>query len=113
MPSSNSSQPSQPSANPFASIENPFENYQKNLDAMVTMFPELQEIGRICYEFFMISEDGKKLWELIQDKYLLGDLVDPNVAHCEMRALYWTGFTAFPKFLRQQALHHKQRIQAV
>ncbi len=99
--------------NPFTTQENPFADRQKSLEAMVAMFPELQEIGRICYEFFLMSEDGKKLWEMMADKYLFNNLVDPTQLGSEIRAMYWTGFTDCLKLFRQQALQHKQRINAV
>lgn len=100
-------------ANPHITIPNPFEDYQKSLEQMNVMFPELQEISRICYEFFLMSHDGKKLWELLEDKYIMGNNVNPMLPNSEIIAMYWTGFTDCLKFLRQQGLAHKQRVNAV
>src|SRR4051812_17342544 len=99
--------------NPYSTLENPFDARQKNLDAMTAMYPELQEIGRICYELFMLNKDGKKLWELLADKYLFNSLVDIQAPGPEMRSLYWSGFTDCLKFFKAQAKQHKQRIDAV
>ena len=109
----NNNLPPQPKDNPFTTQENPFDSYQKSLEAMAVLYPELQEIGRICYEFFLMSVDGKKLWELLENKYLFTSMVDISTPGCEIRAMYWTGFTDCLKFLKQQAVQHKQRINAV
>jgi hypothetical protein len=109
---SNSNQP-QPKDNPFTTQENPFDSYQKSLEAMAVLYPELQEIGRILYEFLLMSADGKKLWEMLENKYLFSNLVDINTPGAEIRAVYWDGFTSCLKFFKQQAIQHKQRINAV
>lgn len=99
--------------NPHITIDNPFEDYQKSLEQMNVMFPDLQEIARICYEFFLMSNDGKKLWELLEAKYIMGNNVNPLLPNSEITAMYWTGFTDALKFLKQQALAHRQRVNAV
>ena len=99
--------------NPHMAIPNPYEDLQKGLEAMNLMYPELQEIGRICYDFFIVSTEGQKLWEMLEKKYIMGNQVNPMLVNCAETALYWTGFIDCLKFLRQSAMQHKQRVIAV
>ena len=99
--------------NPHMTIPNPYEHLQKGLEAMNVMYPELQEIGRICYEFFIMNPEGQKLFEMLEKKYMWGNQVNPMMANAAETALYWTGFIDFFKFLKQSAIQHQQRVNAV
>jgi hypothetical protein len=99
--------------NPHTTIENPYAQYQDSLDELSKMFPEIHEFARTCYEIFLMSNDGKILWEILQNKFLWANLVNPTSDNCANTSLYWTGFTDCIKQFRQLGLQHKQRINAV
>lgn len=105
----NNQQPS----NPHITIPDPFEAYKASLDELAKVDPLINEFSRICYELFFMHTDGKKLWEILQDRFLLSTLVNPSAPQAETMAVYWAGFTDCIKQFRTLGLQHKQRINAV
>lgn len=103
---------SQAQPNPHTTIADPFEEYQKNLDAYSKTHPELLETGRLAYELFLINEDGKKLLKKLEERFLMKSLVDPMLPSAPNVALYWAGYTDCIKALKALAIEHKQRIEA-
>lgn len=106
-------QENQQPPNPHISIPDPFKDYQKSLEELAKLDPTIHEFSRICYELFYMNQDGKKLWEILKDRYLLQSLVNPTLPGADLNAIYWTGFTDLIKLFNQQALQHKQRINSL
>ena len=106
----NNQEQSQEQSNPHIAEPNPYADRQAAIDSSVTEHPELQELGRICYEIFMQNKDGVKLFELMQSRFLMRTLVNPTAPNPGECAIYWSGYTDCLKFFYSTANEHKQRI---
>jgi hypothetical protein len=105
-------QPPGDKPNPYATLDNPFDQYQDSLAELAKLHPEVNEFARVCYEIFLVNPDGKILWEILHDKFLMANLVNPTANNCEHTAVYWAGFTDCIKQFDNLAKQHRQRIQA-
>ena len=96
--------------NPHIQIPNPYEAYNESMDNLAKENPELLEIGRLCYEIFLMNEDGKRLFEVLQERFLFSTLTNPLAPSASNCAIYWSGYTDCIKFFRANALEHKKRV---
>jgi hypothetical protein len=67
------------------------------------------EVQRLCYEVFIVSANGKKLYEMMQDKYLLPAKFSPSDPNANQLSMYWEGFRAAIRGLKDNALIHMKR----
>ena len=96
--------------NPYIAIPNPYEEYKKNMDEFTKNNPEALEVSRLCYEVFEMNEDGKKLLELYEERFIFSSLVNPMMSNASEAALYWSGFTDCIKGFKRYVSEHQQRI---
>lgn len=96
--------------NPFLKQENYFEGYQKSIDDMKYR-PELIEFDKLCYSVFK-SKDGKKLMEMIVERFLLPGFVDPSAKNPGDAALYFEGFKNAYRILKNCVQSHELRIKS-
>lgn len=99
-------------SNSYIEKPNPFDEYNKNLEEFAMNNPEIIEISRLCYEVFKGTNDGKKLMNELENRFLFGSLVNPLSQNSSECALYWTGFTDCIKWLRNYANEHDERIKS-
>ncbi len=98
--------------NPHISIPDPYADYQASLAKLAELDPKVNEFGRLCYEIFFIEENGKKLWEILEERFLMSTLVNPTAPQSEIVSIYWNGFTDCIKQFKQLGNQHRQRINA-
>ena len=100
--------------NPFFLIDDPHKDHRTALK----LSEEAQiELERLCYEIFHINDNGIKLWEILQEKFVnrgLFELGSKNKeffqAHPELMSFYWEAFKDALRGLHINGLKHKQRI---
>ncbi len=71
------------------------------------------ELQRLCYEVFIVSANGKKLYELLQEKHLIPAKFAPNDPYAPTLAMYWEGFKAAIRGLRDNGIVHMKRGSTV
>lgn len=71
------------------------------------------ELQRLCYEIFHMSEDGKKLWKLYEETYIVPALYDPRLPNSEMIGAYFEGFKEALRGQYVNGIIHKNRIAGV
>lgn len=96
--------------NPFLEPTNYFEGYQKEIDKLKNA-PEALSFERLCYEIFEMTEDGKTLMDMIEERYLLPSIVQMN-ANYQIMCIHGEGFKDAFRLLRNCVASHKQRIKA-
>lgn len=74
--------------------------------------PELVEFDRLCFEIFIGTDSGKRLIELLLEKYIIPPIAHLNNPKYEIACVYGEGFKAALLMLRQCAISHSQRIKA-
>ena len=100
----------QPEDNPYLSIPDPYEQYRESMKNMQWENPKGMELERLCYEVFVISAEGKKLYQHLQDKYLIPTQVVPSHPQAMQLAMYFEGFREAIRGLLNMARVHQQRI---
>lgn len=71
---------------------------------------EAIELQRLCYEVFHMSDTGKKLYTMLQDKYVIPARFSPHENNASNLALYWEGFKEAIRGLHDQGLLHAKRV---
>ncbi len=71
------------------------------------------ELQRLCYETFHTFPDGKRLYEWLRDKYLLGSCYSPVDNNANELALYWEGFRECIRGIHALGEMHRKRIAEV
>lgn len=105
-------QDNQPQPNPYITIPDPYKDYQESIARLAELDPKVNEFGRLCYEIFFMTDNGKDLWNILEERFLHSTLVNPTAPQSEIVAVYWAGFTDCIKQFKQLANQHKQRISA-
>jgi hypothetical protein len=70
---------------------------------------ELEEFQRLCYEVFVISEQGKQLYEMLVKKFVIPQLFSWGDKDVQYSAIYWEGFKSAIRGLMDSALCHLKR----
>jgi hypothetical protein len=99
-----------PEDNEFLKIDNPFENVKHAQDEMVKAQMEFQ---RLCYEVFHVEPNGKKLMELLKERYLLRPLYTPDHPQAVTQSMFWEGFREAIRSFHNYGLQHIQYINGV
>ncbi len=97
--------------NPFIEPYDYREGYHDSIDKLKDR-PELLEFGQLCYEVFEQNDKGKRLMELIVEKYLLPSLVQMNNPKFETACIWENGFKEAYRHLKKCALTHEQYIKS-
>lgn len=74
--------------------------------------PAAVEFDKLCFEVFENTDAGKKLMELILERYLIPSLVHGDNKNYSDACVWAEGFKAAFRVLRNSALSHSQRIKA-
>jgi hypothetical protein len=98
------------SNNPYLEIPDPFKQYRESLATLHLDNPKGIEMERLCYEVFIISKEGQKLYEHLIEKYLIPSQVSPAHPQGMQIAMYFEGFKAGLRSLMDMARIHQQRI---
>ncbi len=97
--------------------DNPFLQPQPNpFDAKIEVQKALQEkqvqLERLCFEYFIMSKDGKMLADILRERYILPSHFTPTDPNADKLALWWDGFrTAIRGLSIDNGLKHQQRIE--
>ena len=95
--------------NPLIAQEEP-EFFKAQRVKNDTSMKELQELQRLCYEVFIVSTHGKQLYETLAEKYLVPAMLSPYDANAERLCMYWEGFKAAIRGLRDNGLAHVKKV---
>lgn len=98
------------STNPASNYFDPFAAYRESLKGLEVKQDGLTEEQRLCYELFIMNEDGKKLWEILKERHIVGKTVDPTHPQGANMSLYFEGYRAALRGLMDMAVHHRERI---
>lgn len=69
------------------------------------------EMQKLCFEIFMKSEDGQKLYVMLLERFLIPGLYKPEHPHATALSLYFEGFKEAFRGLMQMAKIHQLRIE--
>lgn len=70
------------------------------------------ENERLCFELFLMTDNGKKLAERLLNQFIIPSHFDPRVANAQAMAMWWDGFKAAIRGLTiTNGKKHQQRIQ--
>lgn len=97
--------------NPFIDPYDYNQGYRDSIDKLKDK-PELVEFDRLCYELFMISEQGKRFIELLLERYIIPPLVRQDNPQYSTACVWAEGFKEALRMIRQSAISHGQRITA-
>lgn len=95
--------------NPFLQPQpNPFDERIARQNALKDKQIQLE---RLCFEIFIMSNDGKMLADLLRERYVLPSHFTPTDPNAKNLALWWDGFrTAIRGLTIENGLRHQQRI---
>jgi hypothetical protein len=79
------------------------ENRQKRLKPQ-------HELDRLCFDVFIASNDGSKLWELLEKRFLLPPMCAPHSPTFKQEVIYFEGFKQAIRALMSMAKDHQQRV---
>lgn len=96
--------------NPYINPPNYFEGYDENIENLKNQ-PELVSFDKLCYEVFEMTEAGKKLMAVIEERFLLPSLAQMNNNY-QISCIHAEGLKDGFRMLRQAVASHKQRIKA-
>jgi hypothetical protein len=71
---------------------------------------EAIQFQRLCYEIFHMSDNGKKLYDMILKKYIIPAKFAPSHPNADHLALYWEGFKEAMRGLWDQGNVHATRV---
>lgn len=91
-------------------VPDPFEEYNKYVDKMLKEDPTAQQMGRLCYEVFIVNKEGKELLKKLEENILSSASIKPNDPGASSASLYWAGYNDSIKTLRFYAKEHQKRI---
>lgn len=100
------------SDNPFLRIENPYED-PKLQERQQQASLKAAEFQRLCHSVFHEYADGKRLWEMWRDMYLMENQVDPTGSNSSNLSLWWDGFKSCGLGFYNHGLMHIKRVNGV
>lgn len=102
-------EPMQP--NPLLQPEDHFAGYNQSIDELKNS-PEAIELEKLCYDVLEHYEPGKKLMQIMKDRYLTKAFADRNDPHYERITTWGEGFKEVFRMFHALVISHKQRIKA-
>jgi hypothetical protein len=95
--------------NPF--LQPPPNPFDAKLAARQTLQSMQIQLERLCFEIFIMGNDGKMLADLLRERYILPSHFAPTDPNADKLALWWDGFrTAIRGLTIENGLKHQQRI---
>lgn len=95
--------------NPLLEPENYFKGYESSVEQLKNN-PELFELDRLCYEVLEAQEAGRKLLELLTNRFLLAPTSSPGSPSFSNDVKFGEGLRYAFLLLRNSIKAHKQRI---
>lgn len=99
-----------PENNPLLQPEDYMAGYKDSVESLKNN-PHLIALDKLCYEVFK-SESGKKLMELIEQRYLIPSMVAREAANYQLMIIWADGFKDAFRLIKQSIISHEQRIKA-
>lgn len=99
-----------PQDNPLLKNPDPFEDYRASMQGLSYQNAKAIEFERLCYEIFIISPEGKKLWELLVERHLVPSQVVPSHPQAMQLSIYFEGFREAIRGLMNMAKAHQERV---
>jgi len=96
--------------NPYLKIDNPYEDVKQVQDEVAKVQLEFQ---MLCHQVFHVSEHGKRLMELLKERYLMRPLFSPDHPQAVTQAMYWEGFKESIRGFWNFGLQHQLYINGV
>jgi len=69
------------------------------------------EFQRLHYEILQMNKEGKRLNDMLQDKFVKPSHFNPNDPNASTLAIWWDGFRTAIRGLDEQGKIHAQRIK--
>ncbi len=91
--------------------ENFFDPYQKNIDKLA-QDPFIIEWDKLCYELFLVNEQGKRFLEIVKERYLFPSLANPGSPTYPYDVIRAEGLKDFGRYLYAAIQAHQQRIRS-
>ena|ERR1700733_1623627 len=91
--------------------ENYFKGYAESAEKLKNQ-PEILELDKLCYEVFEHYEPGKKLMEVLVNRFLLAPSSTPGSTTFDNEVKFGEGLRYAFLLLRNCVKSHKQRIMA-
>jgi hypothetical protein len=76
---------------------------------------EQEKFEELCYQVFIVSQQGQELWQQLKERYLLQNKIDPSNPNAHKIAIFDAGFREAILGLYRFAQNHeaKQKIGIV
>lgn len=97
--------------NPFIEQENYFAGYDKSIDELKNT-PHIIEFDKLCYELFLMNDQGKRFMEIVTERYLLRVSGSPGSPSYTQECMWSDGVRYAFLLLRNSITQHQQRISA-
>ena len=97
--------------NPLLQPEDFMSGYRESVEKLKNN-PNLVSFDKLCYEIFAMNEMGKKLMEIIEQRYLVPSMVNRESANYQLMVIWADGFKDAWRMVKQAIMSHDQRIKA-
>lgn len=94
------------------------EELFKEPDAYAVQRAQMEQMAKQNLEFEQLcceklsDAGGKRLYEILEERFVTRQLIDPNSANCQNAAIWWDGFRQCIFMLYGSAKAHLNRIYA-
>lgn len=96
--------------NPYIDQPNYFEGYTKSIEGLKN-HPEFVEFDKLCYEVLELNESGKKLLELLRERYILPALVNISNPNYQVACIWGEGIKEAFRILTNAVKNHANRLK--
>ena len=102
-------------------LNNAFSSFSKEDAAFLKAYnekirpnsKELEEFQRLCYEVFVVSDQGKQLYDMLVKKFVIPSMFSIGDKDIQYSAIYWEGFKSAIRGLMDSALGYLKRANRV
>ena len=99
-----------PKDNPYLQVENPYADVTNKRDEATKAQLEFMQL---CWTVFHVEPNGKRLMDLMKERYLMRPLWTPDHPNCKELSLYWSGFCEAIRGFYNLGLQHQQYVNGV
>lgn len=93
--------------NPYLDTQNPYTEYERKDDGASKSQLEFQ---RLCYEVFLVEPSGKRLMEILKERYVMQACFSPTHPQATQLAMFWEGFKEAIRTLQNYGVQHAHYI---
>jgi len=94
----------------YKQYSDPFYGYRQSAETALPPNNKELNFARACYDVFIMSEDGRKLWELIKERLLFENNFMPSMTNPSESAIYEQGLKKGMLRLYEIALQYQTMI---